>query len=51
MISPPSQQSIRVKRVPGPGTYDPPGDIGDRRGYLPSNYSTKMGYRFSGSER
>jgi hypothetical protein len=36
MISPSTAQSTRIKRVPGPGAYDPPGDIGDVRTFLPS---------------
>ncbi|CAD8133560.1 unnamed protein product [Paramecium pentaurelia] len=51
VISPSTAQSQRVKRVPGPGTYDPPGDIGDPRNYLPSQYSTRSGFRFGYQER
>jgi hypothetical protein len=43
MFSPTSShmfESKRSKRLPGPGTYDPPGGIKDPRNYLPSNYMT-----------
>ncbi|CAD8063195.1 unnamed protein product [Paramecium primaurelia] len=51
VISPSTAQSQRIKKVPGPGTYDPPGDIGDPRNYLPSQYSTRSGNRFGYQER
>ncbi|CAD8083679.1 unnamed protein product [Paramecium sonneborni] len=51
VISPNTAQSQRIKRIPGPGTYDPPGDIGDPRNYLPSQYSTRSGFRFGYQER
>ncbi|CAD8176036.1 unnamed protein product [Paramecium octaurelia] len=51
VISPATAQSQRVKKIPGPGTYDPPGDIGDPRNYLPSQYSTRSGFRFGYQER
>jgi len=43
MFSPSSSHmfdSKRPKRIPGPGTYDPPGGIKDPRTFLPSNYQT-----------
>ncbi|CAD8073233.1 unnamed protein product [Paramecium sonneborni] len=51
VISPSTAQSQRLKKIPGPGTYDPPGDIGDPRNYLPSQYSTRSGFRFGYQER
>ncbi|CAD8161473.1 unnamed protein product [Paramecium pentaurelia] len=51
IISPSSTIAKRLKRIPGPGTYDPPGDIGDLRTYLPSQYSNRSGFRFGFQER
>ncbi|CAD8081623.1 unnamed protein product [Paramecium sonneborni] len=51
VISPSTTIIKRLKRIPGPGTYDPPGDIGDLRTYLPSQYSIRSGFRFGFQER
>ncbi|CAD8160363.1 unnamed protein product [Paramecium octaurelia] len=51
VISPSTTIAKRLKRIPGPGTYDPPGNIGDLRTYLPSQFSTRSGFRFGYQER
>lgn len=45
LFSPSSNKSLRFIKTPGPGTYDPPGDIGDFR------MKSSSGFSFGGSER
>lgn len=45
LFSPSSNKSLRFIKTPGPGTYDPPGDIGDFR------LKSSSGFSFGGSER
>lgn len=45
LFSPCSNKSVRLIKTPGPGTYDPPGDIADIR------MKSSSGFSFGGSER
>ncbi|CAD8102310.1 unnamed protein product [Paramecium sonneborni] len=45
LFSPSSNKSIRIIKTPGPGTYDPPGDIADFR------LKSSSGFSFGASER
>ena len=42
---------VRTPRVPGPGTYDPPGNIKDANEHMPSHYKNQPGWHFNSDLR
>ena len=40
-----------MPRTPGPGTYDPPGNIKDANEHMPSHYKNQSGWHFNADSR